>query len=1388
MESTSNKITKKLSKSEHGSNNEEDNNKNFLLACKTGNHSLMKKFRSHISSINVKEKETGNTALHLACINGHEKIAQALIKLGINIDEKNSEGFVALYYAIYNGLVATVKILLDHESYMECLDKYGNSILHISCELGYIEIVKYLLEKKVLNNQKNKNFKTPIHIASQKGFVDIIQLMLQRHDILIDDIDSNGKTALIMACENDHLNIVKLLLRSNSNIYIRDNKGKSAIFYACQVNNTEMIKALINANVDIMQYDNDTVYPLHLACMNGNLEIVKMFVETLNADVECRDKNGYTPLYVAYINQRSNIIKYLIGKGCNVDAQNNDGVAILHYCCMIDCMDSLKNNNSNPENDATIMAIKKRRREKLSDSRSSSRSYLLDDTLYCSIEELSNFAKSASIDKNGKKGLGSTSSLKREKSMEQKKSLKSTASRISIKRLLSKSSGKLEKTQTEKTEYDINKENNIKNKKKIKSEFLANENINIHKIQNSNVTNEEEELKKGKSIHFGFNRKGKGDGNNESTKKSTKKEGKNEIANTKTEVQINESAAAKKSVSKSLSNIKKNKVNDSRSNINSLPKGGHMNSNEFLASSNNLYFINEMEFIEILLDNNVDINIRDNDGNTPLMIACAFRRTEQINLLLKRGAHTDVLNNEGISPLDFLCFDKELGIRKEEINIYNSSRHENYVPYLVQKDTFLSNTSNKTYKYTPLHLACYNNNLDMIRFLLEKGLNINASDCNLNTPFHILCKKGYSAILKELFEMKLDINVNAQNVIGKTGMHYACQNQDVVTIKLLLEHNVNLGLVDSHGNNPLHIACSVNNHEIIDLILNHILSEYCNEPNEPNESQLEQQPNIKKEPINNEMEIINCFNNNHETPIFLALQNGDIKIVNRLLHLHNINISFEDKENENTLLHLACEKEIVSVAQNLLWLSVDPNIQNKHGNTPLHIACQKSSLDLINVLLNFKNLDVNIKNNDLETPIHIACNNKSEDLCLFLLDRKAKLDIEDNSGHTAFFIACKQGLTKVVKKMLKSGIDVHRLDKNGYTALHIACAYERVQITKLLLEYNADVNIQNPNNNISPYDIIIESQNKNLINLIDNKKEVKLKRPTSALNPKNANKSFNDYKSEALNFMFSSGAMSTPKLRNSRSDTRLKKYIETNDNDNVEEASSPLHRACEKGMELKVKVLLDYGDDINLIDNFDNTPLHYACTYNRINIAKILLQNPKINIDIKCCQSRITPFLCAAYNKNKDMMDILLEHGANINACDSNGASALFNLCKENSTDVYKYLIDHHINAKIQDKSGMTVLHQIAISHETDLAELIINYDPSIIDYQDIYGKTALHYCAMNNYKDIMKILIENKASIKIKDKKHKTVVDYLTEEGYYTEELKQLIKSVEHSELKGKF
>jgi len=837
---------------------------------------------------------------------------------------------------------------------------------------------------------------------------------------------------------------------------------------------------------------------------------------------------------------------------------------------------------------------------------------------------------------------------------------------------------------------------------------------------------------------------------------------------------------------KSQPNLKKSKM----SSILSFHKEKNLvnSSGKSIALLNHFTFSNELEFMDILLDHNANINIRDNDGNTPLMVACAFRRTEQINFLLKRGASPNDLDKEGMSALNFLCYDKELDFKKSEINITNSNNHVNLTKLLVQKETSLSQTINKDFKFTPLHLACYNNNLEMIKYLIDREININAPDCYLNTAFIILCKNGYSNIIKELLEMKYDIYLNAQNALGKTGIHYACENQDIFTIKLLLKAKVNLGLTDNEGNNPLHIACALNNTEIIDLLLNHIISEFNGG------SPLSTQCNSLQEFITNEMEIINCPNHNHETPLFLVMKHGNVKMINKFLHLQHINISTVDRQYQNSLLHLACEKDLVNITQILCWLNLDPNIQNKEGNTPLHIVCRKGNLDLINIFLNNKQVNINIQNRNLETPLHIAASHKYENICLFLLDNEAKCDIEDRHGHTYFFIACQQGLYKVVKKLIRDGIDIHKQDSKGYTALHIACAYERVSIVKILLKYNADINAVNPNNNVSPYDIAVESQNKNLINLIENKKEVRLNKPTTSAIPSNQsshsiNKSYHDYKSEALTFMFSS-VSSNPakaKMKKSRSDILLKTNLEDNNGNRVEEGIPPLHQACEKGLEIKVKLFLDYGEDVNLLDKYDNSPLHYACTYDRINVVKILLQHPNININIKCFKSRITPFLCAAYNKNIKMMELLLDKGANINACDSNGASALFNLCKKENKDVFKFLLDRHINAKIQDKSGMTILHLIAVSGEKDLAPLILQYDPSIIDYQDIYGRTALHYASINNNQEAIKFFLQNNANVKLKDKNNNTPMDYLKDYNCYSDTIDDMIKNINYTDNKGK-
>ncbi|KAK4534575.1 hypothetical protein CDCA_CDCA02G0600 [Cyanidium caldarium] len=66
--------------------------------------------RSHF--VNAAEESSGNTALHMACANGHASIVQLLLERGADASVCNQRGNTALHWAAMNGQLACVQALL----------------------------------------------------------------------------------------------------------------------------------------------------------------------------------------------------------------------------------------------------------------------------------------------------------------------------------------------------------------------------------------------------------------------------------------------------------------------------------------------------------------------------------------------------------------------------------------------------------------------------------------------------------------------------------------------------------------------------------------------------------------------------------------------------------------------------------------------------------------------------------------------------------------------------------------------------------------------------------------------------------------------------------------------------------------------------------------------------------------------------------------------------------------------------------------------------------------------------------------------------------------------------------------------------------------------------
>ncbi len=132
-----------------------------------------------------------------------------------NIDAKDNNGWTALHYAVQQGRVEMVKLLLDKGASIDDEGRNGWTDLQFAVFKGYIEIISILLDKgaKVSACEKTSGM-TALHYAAIWGNVDAVKEILKYSKI--DDInikDNNGKTALHYAATWGNVDLAQELVK-----------------------------------------------------------------------------------------------------------------------------------------------------------------------------------------------------------------------------------------------------------------------------------------------------------------------------------------------------------------------------------------------------------------------------------------------------------------------------------------------------------------------------------------------------------------------------------------------------------------------------------------------------------------------------------------------------------------------------------------------------------------------------------------------------------------------------------------------------------------------------------------------------------------------------------------------------------------------------------------------------------------------------------------------------------------------------------------------------------------------------------------------------------------------------------------------------------------------
>jgi ankyrin repeat protein len=202
--------------------------------------------------------------------------------------------------------------------------------------------------------------------------------------------------------------------------------------------------------------------------------------------------------------------------------------------------------------------------------------------------------------------------------------------------------------------------------------------------------------------------------------------------------------------------------------------------------------------------------------------------------------------------------------------------------------------------------------------------------------------------------------------------------------------------------------------------------------------------------------VASCVLAGADTRLADTAEQGDHVTVRALVEAHaDLNSPQADGM---TALHWAAFRDDLPTAQALASAKPNANATNRWGVAPLSIACQNGNTEIVELLLAL-GANANTSQRGGETALMTASRTGKPGPVKSLLAHGAIVDAKERRGQTALMWAAADGHAEVVQLLLKAGADLRaNLPDSGFTPLLFAAREGRSEVARILLEAGADVN------------------------------------------------------------------------------------------------------------------------------------------------------------------------------------------------------------------------------------------------------------------------------------------------------------------------------------------
>uniref|UniRef100_A0A3Q2QDF2 Ankyrin repeat domain 52 n=1 Tax=Fundulus heteroclitus TaxID=8078 RepID=A0A3Q2QDF2_FUNHE len=715
--------------------------------------------------------------------------------------------------------------------------------------------------------------------------------------------------------------------------------------------------------------------------------------------------------------------------------------------------------------------------------------------------------------------------------------------------------------------------------------------------------------------------------------------------------------------------------------------------------------LGHLDVLKLLVSHIAEVMCKDKHGYTPLHVAAASGHVDVVRCLLRLRVEVKVA-----LPIWVSCNVKQIKVYFIFCIFHTVKSVElEFSLKMLEKVFNVTFPVNKEGK-SPLHMAAMQGRFTSSQILIQNGGEIDCLDVNGNTPLHIAARYG-----QELLTSTLLTNGAArgrQGIHGMLPLHFAALFGFPDCCRKLLSN-------DDYGRTCLHAAASGGNVECLNLLIN-------------NGAELDIKDDLGR------------------SPLHYAAANGNSQCTISLVRA-GAEVNEADLTGCSPLHYAAASHTFSGCLDFLLDNGANPTLKNSMGYSAVHYAAaygNKQHLELVSH---------EVESNIPVSPLHLAAYYGHCEALYLLCETLVSLDVRDIDGQTALHLAAKRGFSKCVEVLLEhqasytlkdykqkrtalhaagtsrleqSAAVIDCQDAQGQTALILAALGRHTDCVHILLEKNANPDAADKQGFTALHRAAMLGSEESALALLEHGASA-LCRDSQGKTPLHLAASCGHTK--LLHMLLKAAKKADP--LDSMLDFR---------------GFTPTHWAAYHGHEGCLHILLEDRLYSNQEGN-PFTPLHCALINGHDAAAGLLVKTVGPHIVHTIDTKGRTPLHAAAYSGSVAGLELVLAHGAQVNAVDPFGCSAVMVAADCGQTMAVEFLL---LKAKpdltLVDVNNNTALH-LACSKGHEMCALLILgeiADPSLINARNNSLQMPLHIAARKGLATVVQVLLSRGAAV----------------------------------------